>query len=259
MDEATVRTLVALDRRFYDGHADTFSQTRARPWTGWHRLIEVLRARWGDEHPSHVRAFDVGCGNGRFARFLAETLPRTSVDYLGFDHAAGLLARARERLLLDEHRPHTWRLTAADAVFGATEALAPGRRFDLIGLFGVLHHVPGFHHRQRLLASLAARLHDRGVLAVTVWQLDDPRLVRKRIPWAEVAPRLDLDRDQLDEDDLLLPWQGHRDQPRYVHRTRDHEIDCLLDAPGLRLYDSFHADGATGRSNRYLLIVRSDA
>ena len=66
MKPETVHALHAVDRRFYTERAEEFSGTRERPWKGWTGML----ARIEPLLPEEPRVLDIGCGNGRFARFL---------------------------------------------------------------------------------------------------------------------------------------------------------------------------------------------
>ncbi|MFN7209248.1 MAG: class I SAM-dependent methyltransferase, partial [Aggregatilineales bacterium] len=83
MDEAACRALNALNRAFYAQAAENFDESRGRAWNGWRRLLPHLEGL-----PVPRRILDVGCGNGRFGRFLARHLPQ--VRYHGMDNNAAL-------------------------------------------------------------------------------------------------------------------------------------------------------------------------
>ena len=70
MDPATANALRALNRRFYEERAREFSDSRNAPWPGWLRLAPHLREL--AEGGRAISLLDAGCGNGRFAHFLAE-------------------------------------------------------------------------------------------------------------------------------------------------------------------------------------------
>ena len=246
LDAKTVHTLNGINRHFYRAHAEAFSATRQAPWPGWCRVLDLAEARAGGR-PLDV--LDVGCGNGRFAAFLADRGAR--YRYSGTDASPELLALARAHGRGSVDEPVRYR--QADFL---EEPISdrPGHRFSLVVLFGVLHHVPGRKQRLALLRSLARCLQTRGLLVVTAWQLE--RFHEKRRPWKEfnLTARRPVDLSQLEPGDHLLPW-GNGDGIRFCHFADDAEIDALSREARLARIAAFSADGSSGDHNRYFVFA----
>ncbi len=246
LDAKTVRTLNGINRHFYRAHAEAFSATRQAPWPGWCRVLDLAEARAGGR-PLDV--LDVGCGNGRFAAFLADR--GTRYRYLGIDASPELLAHAHGRSSSDE----TVRYHRADFL---EEPIGDGsgHRFSLVVLFGVLHHVPGREQRLALLRSLARCLQPRGLLVVTAWQLALRRFVEKVRSWKEFNDTASqpIDLSQLEPGDHLLPW-GNGDGIRFCHFADDAEIDALSREARLARIAAFGEDGPSGDLNRYFVFA----
>ena len=290
MDELTRRQLLALSAEFYRAHAADFDASRAHhPWPGWLRVVAALRP-WsegghegdgGGKHESDgdrsgdgdesvpLRVLDVGCGNARLAAFLDERLRATASDpdrsrlayvgvaYVGVDANAALLEAARTRL--PARMAGTVELIQQDFLADPEAGSAlPTGPFDLVAVFGVLHHVPGRETRLALLEAARARLVPGGLLALTAWQFADrPRFRRRRVPWSELPPLLGapLDPARLEPGDHLLRFGDDPNKPpRYCHQLSDAELDSLPEALGLALVDDFRDDGAEGDLNRYLVL-----
>lgn len=247
MNEETRLALVELSRRFYEQSAESFDASRQRPWPGWRRLLPKLAG----STPLHV--LDAGCGNGRFGRFLADELQRP-LRYHGVDASARLLAAGAEAMgpaggqntaELEECELELWleREPAAD--------------FELVALFGVLHHIPSRRHRRGLLDRLGARLSPGGLLAATWWMLHrGNRFEKKMRPWSR-APEIDT--RELESGDTLLGWRDEISCPRYAHFPDSEELDDLTSLPGLVLLEQFHSDGPSGRDNLYRIYRRNKA
>lgn len=253
MDEKTVRALGAINRDFYHASAVAFDQTRRDAWPGWQPL-----AGWIEERlPSGaLKVLDVGCGNGRFAAFLADALPDRSadLDYCGLDASRPLLDSLRMRRLPIA----TTEALLCDLIQTPVESLLAGRAFSLIAAFGLLHHIPGEQTRATLLRSLAQRLEPGGMFVLAFWRFEDFerfRIRRKTFEeWNRAAPQA-IDLSQLEPGDSLLRWGEGSDTVRYCHHVDDAEADRLLDATGLERVTSYEADGREGSLNRYFVLV----
>ena len=195
-----------------------------------------------------LRVLDVGCGNGRFARALAQA--GQAAEYLGIDADERLLAAAaaqtsslpqvNTRLIeVDIARPD-W-----------PEQLGSEEHFDAVVCLAVLHHFPGLALRQRIVADLAHLLAAQGILALSTWQfLTSERLAAKQVEWAEFG----IDPADLEPRDALLPWNQGTYAVRYVHQLELDEVETLAGGAGLRVIDTFRADGKEGNLNLYTLL-----
>jgi len=255
VNDRTVEALLELNRRFYAHLAGRFSASREHPWAGWDRVL----ARVAPDSRTPLAVLDVGCGNGRFASYLARC--RTApVDYLGFDSSREILTFARQRL--GDAPPgslRSVRFRQLDAVADNLDRALGGARFTLIALFGVLHHVPGFENRRRLLSQLGRHLKPGGFLALSVWRFDrEKAFASKLLDWDRYnrTASAPIDLAQLEEGDHLLSWGGEIGNPRYCHLPGDQEIGRWVASPELGCPDRFAADGRSGDHNLYLLFGR---
>lgn len=256
MDEFTRRQLHALSRAFYDERAADFDASRVDlPWPGWERL----RALLPEDRPA---VLDIGCGNGRFAAWLADT--GIAFDYVGTDASEALLAAARERVAPTlAEAGCTAEFLAQDFLDEGTApgAALPRGPFSLVALMGVLHHVPGRETRAALVEAAAERLAPGGLLALTLWRFAGrPRFEKRRVDWAEVGPVLEapIAVEALEEGDALLRFGEDRTAaPRYCHETDEAEIEAWRARTGLETVALFSADGAQGDLNRHWIARRT--
>jgi tRNA (uracil-5-)-methyltransferase TRM9 len=236
MDEQTRRCLNDINREFYRITAAEFDQTRGQAWRGWEMLLPHL------QQPPTV--LDVGCGNGRFGAFLADKL-QGSFYYHGIDNNAALLGFAAHSL---SGKIPNFHLEKRDLL----EGLALTQPYDLIVLFGVIHHIPGYRERQAFIRTLAESVVPGGILAFACWRFYEFERFRERIvPWgADLAGRVE-------KHDYLLDWRRGEVAVRYCHYVDDDEHTALVGASGLREVATYRADGSTGMINRYS-ILRKD-
>lgn len=256
MDDATARALNALNLAFYRQHADDFSAKRERPWPGWTRLLDHLP-------DTPLRVLDLGCGNGRFGRFLAAR--RRIAHYTGVDASEPLLDIARAG------PPAAGRVDwvagdlveaperARDRAIAAQGTAAAG--YDLVALFGVLHGVPGERRRRTLLEAAARALAPGGLLVFTCWDFAaDPRIAGRLLPreaWADLQPPIDA--DGLGPADHLLPWGDASGAVRYVAAVDAAERARLLRGLPVAMLARFVDDGPERSLNHYTVAAAPDA
>ena len=247
MNPSTQAALRQINREFYSRYAADFDRTRhPGGWPGWRRVVEAAPRPTG----RLLRVLDLGCGNGRFALFLERKPDLRSerpFDYFGIDSSAELIERARSACADPEHI----RFEVDDIEKRPLDQAS----YDLVTLFGVVHHLPGFATRRRALERAAAALAPGGLLAVTCWQFaDDARFESRQLDW---GPDAGVDPAELEPGDHLLRWgpvnSGAR---RYCHHTNEQELDRLVGGLPLTETARYRADGPGGRQNLYWLGAR---
>lgn len=259
MNTATQLALNRINRRFYAAIAHEWSDKRRWAWPGFERIVRIFCAAIRGAPSRHsASVLDVGCGDGRFAAFIAEHIASGMLpercSYLGIDASLELLERAAARGLGE-----AFRFVQLDCVEASLDRPLTQRRFELSVLLGVLHHVPGFEQRARLIGTLAEHLAPGGHLVLTVWRLDeDARFASRVVSFDEYnrVAETAIDLDQLEPGDTLLRWGDRDAPPRYCHFPDGDELQRLLDVSGLQLCERFRADGHGGRMNEYVVLRR---
>lgn len=258
MEKKAARLADRLTAEFYRRCGESFSATRHGGWPGWERLLEPLGAaakRAADEGRA-VRVLDLGCGNLRFERWLADALPGVAVEATGLDREPSLAKDAVPGFAAEvvaARFDDGWRLPAGLS-----------GRFDVAVAFGLLHHLTGFAGRRAVLEGLARALAPGGVAAASCWRfLNDGRLGKKaRAATADAAALWPELAGALGPGDAFLGWQGEEGVFRFCHNVDEEELGRLAAAavaaaPGMREEGRFSADGRTGELNRYLVLRRS--
>lgn len=259
MNEQTRARLAAINKDFYDSVAEEFSASRDHPWPGWEQVLSVLA-------PERLRVLDVGCGNGRFAGFLSERW-KGPLAYLGIDSNEVLLTHAVTRAGQRPDRRRHLQFEQREILSARFRSDPPPGPYDLVVLFGVMHHIPSFEARRALLALLGAQLASGGLLVATFWRFaEDERLRTRRLSWEDYNARAaaPIDLGQLESGDHLLRFGARPGAegrvPRYCHFTDDAEterlIACTEKSSDLALETCFRADGRSGDLNEYLIFRR---
>jgi SAM-dependent methyltransferase len=233
-DEIVVR-LTELNRKFYDGFAETFAASRGKSEPGLARVLQ-------DIQPGS-RVLDLGCGQGRVAALLP-----TGCVYVGLDFSSEMLCQARQ---------HTPAGIEAQFVMGdllnESWTASVGGEFAWIVLRAVLHHIPGRENRQKLLNQAACLLSPTGRLVLANWQfMEVPRLRQRLLDWSTV----NLTDDDLEPGDYLLDWRRDGYGLRYVHWVDEVETLALTAAAGLQVEALFRADGHQNNLTLYAILRR---
>lgn len=244
MTISTAEKLNRLNRRFYEEAAEQFSETRQSPWEGWNTLANFLQ-----QSSAPLKVLDVGCGNGRFGVFLQNSL-NLDIAYYGTDASRSLLDHARTRL------PKSATLIEHDLLESVLSTALPRQSFDLVALYGVLHHVYSFEKRIEVLCDAGSRVRANGLLALSLWQWKEhPRLSRRIVPWS-VAQSESADPEGLlavdpEQDDFLLRWGKDGHWMRYCHHFSDKEVERIVASLGWECISDTQGEGGL---NRYLVL-----
>ncbi len=235
MDSDTAVKLIALNRDFYDRFGESFSATRQRLQPGVKRILESFR---GDEN-----ILDLGCGNGEFARALAERGHRGS--YLGLDFSLPLLREADSQLKDFPAKFLEADLTKLSTIRGQ---LLMTDHWSLITAFAVLHHIPTNKLRLDILNTVHELLIPGGRFILSNWQFLNSEKLKARIqPWDAAA----VSASEVDAGDYLLDWRNGGEGLRYAHNFTAEELSALAKQAGFQVVDSFLSDGEGGKLGLY--------
>ena len=256
---------------FYEAHAESFAGTRERPWEGWERVLELCKPKADRATLLGIpyRVLDIGCGNMRFERMLADALPNATSEFFAIDNCAPLardlaqeeaVSFAEMDVMLSLERGS---LTddIVDAFLGLHRS-AGNAPFDLAVAFGFMHHIPIDEWRRRLIASMAASVKSGGIAVVALWRFaSNAKLAAKAANTTEAGcAKLGIRFDQA-QGDYLLGWQGGIERIRYCHSFSDDEASELVryaKTLDMKLISRFYADGPDGESNLYLCFERRE-
>ena len=182
----------------YSAIAEAFDETRKAPWPEFEDLWKGTVSRLNRKT---LKLLDVGCGNGRLLNFL----PNDAVDYRGVDNNRALLSLAKKR-----HPKAKFRY--ADAL----KLPFPNATFDTVWCIAMLHHLPA-SLQLNALKEMHRVLKKNGVLALTVWNLFQPR-------YKKFVNRT--------THESLIPWGKDKSILRYYYAFTNLELKNLLKKAG---------------------------
>jgi SAM-dependent methyltransferase len=231
MEESIVRRLVELNRDFYERFATPFAESRSFRQPGYDRLLQYIPQ-------GRPAILDVGCGNGRFGRYLTDRA--VPVDYTGIDFSAQFLAA------MDVPGDYYHRdLSQPNCLLGLGE-------FDFILSLSTLQHIPGRANRERLLGEMRDHLRPESNLALANWQFpENPRQRHKVLPWSAIG----LSASDVEEGDYLLSWERGGHGVRYVAHIDEKAINRAAEAVNLRVVTRYYSDGREGDMNLYIILA----
>jgi tRNA (uracil-5-)-methyltransferase TRM9 len=242
MKEETIERLLALNRDFYASFAEHFAASRSVADPALTSILPYL--------PYRATILDVGCGNGRLALLLDQERPGST--YVGVDTIPELI---------EEARAQAGQLSRTDVAFHVadvtrrswTENLARAP-FDCVVLLAVLHHIPDFNLRARVLRDIADVLKPQGYAILSTWRfLAHQRMRRKIVDWDEVL----IDESELESGDYLLDWKRGGRGLRYCHMVDEEEVERLAAASGFVVRETFRAGGREGDLSLFAILDRA--
>jgi tRNA (uracil-5-)-methyltransferase TRM9 len=258
MKPQTAEKLNQINQKFYQKIAAEFDSSRHYHWPGWEILWEKINLVVNNTDNKTIKILDLGCGNARFYDFLEQKLPDDNFQYYGLDFSSSLLEIAK-----NNHTQENFHILEADIFNDNWLSQINTSQFDLIVLFGVMHHIPSPEKRQRLFQSINNILSNTGKFVFTTWQfLSSPRLANKVIDGAAIEGeiifnKLSLNPQDLSSGDYILDWNKGQKAYRYGHIYQEKEIQDLTFESELKIQETFTADGKEGNVNRYYIVQKS--
>lgn len=238
MEASVVETLHKLNSDFYDTVVASFDLSRAYPWKGWGKIALRLKSSG-----KRQKVLDLGCGNGRFIKFLQQK--SLNVEYTGIDRSKGLISLAKER--------YEGRGVSFVEMDFLNEKLPWRGEYDLVVSFGVFHHLPGEASRVKLLKEIYKVLRSGGEFIVTFWRFANDLSIKSKVyDWEEI----NIEPKDVDENDYLLGWSGEKGVYRYCHHYTPSEAVKLMEKVGFRVVTRYVSDGKSGDLNLYLICKK---
>lgn len=239
MDNRTRQICIDETTHFYQKNAKSFSETRASAWSGWKRLLPYIKTL-----DSPISVFDLGCGNMRFEKFLCEQ--NLDIKFATcIDNCPALIPKKLQSFI-----------SYAENNIYQLIGNKPKAKHNCSVAFGVLHHIPTFDERVKLLEYLIDSTNDGGIIAVSCWNfLNSEKLKNKAIETTRIAESV-LDVNLIDESDYFLNWQDDYTTFRYCHNFTEKECRQLIYKVSdyAELIDLYRADGKYDNLNLHMVF-----
>ena len=247
--ESKIRAkLKAMNYQLYQEATVEFDQTRQQAWPGWKRVIITLRQRL----KSPWQILDLGCGNGRFLKFLLDQKLKPET-YLGLDFSANLVKLAKQRY--GQVGTIDFLVTDLDSISQQKRLLELKRQFNLVVAFGVFHHLPGDSERRQWCLYLKDWVKPGGFLVISFWLGQGQCALKQRRAKQRQLKASGIAQADLELGDLILPF-GQTRHWRYCHWFSREEARRLTNDQDWQLVAEFTADGQSQQANWYRVLRR---
>ena len=208
--------IIAKLREDYNSVATSFSRSKNILWTELEFLFRY--AEKGE------KVLDVGCGNGRFSRYLEET------EYLGLDFSENLITEAKK--LFPQKR----------FLLGNALSLPfEDSSFDKVYAIALIHHIPLEEYRVKALQEMYRVLKPGGMVFLTAWKRK-----RKGLRWSQVLRFFSFS-------DVSITFNGRE---RYYHLFKEQELSEIAEKAGFVVME----EGVVKRKKfgNFYLIARKE-
>jgi tRNA (uracil-5-)-methyltransferase TRM9 len=256
VNKKTIDILNELNKKFYDETGSiVWNQSPNYYWEGWYQLSKIIKENKSTNH--NYKILDLGCGNARFSNFLRSELDQitlSQIEYLGVDFSVNFMNRSQPN---EGNQLANYNLKEVD-ILKDLDTLETCK-FDLIVMFGLIHHIPSLLFRKQFFKDVKRLLNPNGLIIFTTWRyLDSPRLLKRVVDpdtekGIEIFDKLDIKKSDLEDGDNILDWVKKIFCLRYSHHFSELEIDCYIKDNQLGLIHSFVYDGRDSKRNKYYI------
>ncbi len=224
----------------YSTYAEDFSKTRQAPWDGWKKTLKYINSL------TKPKVLDLGCGNGRFLKFLVNSGVNFG-EYTGVDNSSELLKMTDDFM---HQIQATNRLSKFELLNLDFEDLKWGthinQTYNLIVAFGITHHLKTVESRRQFFNTINFLLEKDGFLIVTFWEfLKIDRYKDKLSPVIIEGSQNDFE--------MTFGTNGAK---RFCHYYNPLEIIELTNHLPLKIMEEYNEDGVENNQNHYIVYKK---
>ncbi|GAB4147412.1 MAG: hypothetical protein OHK0017_09100 [Patescibacteria group bacterium] len=275
MKNETAKKLIALNQKFYDEIGQYWNNSSDYVWEGWdllflNQVLPQMHRELSKAENQTYSILDLGCGNGRFGDYAwqqfqhlakSKSLESGMMSFVGIDFSdfykqlftAKFNKKSKKGLIAD--------FIQSDLILTdwTQEPKIQTNKFDLVTLFGLMHHVPGYQNKVNLIRRSASVLKLGGIICFTTWQfLLEKRLVKRIVSkfseeYSSILNQLEISDDELDKSDYILDWIKKEKGYRFSHFISNQEAEQIISEAGLKILMEYPADGRFSQTNRYYI------
>ena len=248
MNQITIKQLIQINKAFYENISQDFDRTRAFDRDGWKKIYQIIEK----DKKTKIKVLDLGCGNGLWGECLGKRFGKR-IEYWGVDNNQQLLDIAVKKLKDVRFKS---KIINSEIIIRNWEKIFQKLKFDVIGVFGLMHHIPSLKLRRRLVERLAELLVKDGMITISFWQiLNKERFMNKIVSWDRynMLNNNEIDINQLEPGDCLLNW-SNQNNLRYCHMSSDSEIEKICKIKDFHIIDDYIGDGKTKDLNKYVIL-----
>lgn len=241
MDKETISKIIDLNNHFYQKVGSDFDTTRQYYWKGWEKVKMILKTHFSDS----ISVLDLACGNGRFGDFLIENKIAVS-NYIGIDSSDYLLSKARDNIIDTKYKFEKHNLLSSD--------FSISKNFDLITMFGFLHHIPSEEVRKNFIQKFIDELNPEGIMVITFWSKFNRAGSKKYEDLSETGKKIYT---HFEKGDYFFGWDNLPMLERYCHLFENEEVSQIAsNLNNVNVIEQYRSDGKKNPDNIYLILKK---
>lgn len=254
MNQSDIKKINQITTNFYSVLSTEFSNSRNYYWQGWSKLLPILDIFFINKSLDNkiFKIADIGCGNLRFEDFLNKS----------FNFTFRIDAYDNNLSMQDKYMCNNIDLYELDIVNSliSNKFYLNNKNYDLICLFGFIHHVPSYSLRLKFIKILVEYMNKNSLLIISFWQFMNSKRIGKNAKLSNYKFFENYKDVNIEKNDFFLTWKNNFNLFRYCHHFSDKEINNIIDDIKkdyeIQIVKIFNEDGGDELLNKYVIIKK---